>query len=235
MIISAWEDGVPRDVNYAVGVYDGRAFTARRYGRLTHGAELYATTTFRDVAGRPCAMSWLRERNNVAPEGSPWCSAMSLPHVLSIKNGELTVAQHPNLELALAKTYPLADTPSGGKLDIAVPGPVWRLRFRAACDQPGSFSVIVTGDGQSFAVNAAGDSLAVADADGTTLLTMPLSPTHAHDVDVVVDADILELTVTGTEGIAATRIPVTGAGHIRISTDKGCSLTDATLSTPRRN
>lgn len=232
MLMSTWEDYVPHDVNYAIGDYDGKAtFTARWYGHFTHGAELYATTTFRDTEGRPCAMSWLRERGNLPPEGSPWCSAMSLPHVLSIVNETLAVSQHPALESLLATTSGLGDAAPGGLLDAPVPGHVWRLRFGVGEYQSGGFAVSVTGDRQSFAVNAAGESLTVTDDSGAVLLAMPLSACNAADVDIVVDADIIEITVTGTEGIASTRIPVVGSGVIRISTRGGSSITRARLST----
>lgn len=232
MVMSAWDDGVPGSVNCAIGDYDGKAtFTARRYGCFTHGAELYATTTFRDTEGRPCAMSWLRERGNLAPEGSPWCSAMSLPHVLSIVNGTLNVSQHPALESVLHTTSALDDVAPGGLLKATVPGHVWRLRFGVSEYQSGGFAVSVTGNRQSFAVNATGESLTVDDDSGAVLLAMPVSACDIADVDMVVDADILELTLTGTEGIASTRIPVVGSGDIRISACGGSSITGARLST----
>ena len=231
MLMSAWEDGLPHNVNYAIGYYDGKAaFTARRYGRFTHGKELYATTTFRDAEGRPGAMSWLRERGNLAPVGSPWCSAMSLPHVLSIVDDRLAASQHPALESVLGTTTRLGDAAPGVTLDTPAPGHVWRLRFGVSGYQSGGFAVSVTGNRQSFTVNAAGDSLTVVDGSGAVLLTMPVSG-NAADVDIVVDADILELTVTGTEGIASTRIPVVGSGDIRISARGGSSIAGARFST----
>lgn len=233
MIMSAWDGGVPGGVNYAIGHYDGDAtFTARRYGSFTHGAELYATTTFRDAEGRPCAMSWLRERNTIAPEGSPWCSAMSMPHVLSIVNGTLAVSQHPNLEPVLAATTRLGDAARGKVLDAAVPGHVWRLRFGVGGYESGGFVLDVTGDGQSFVVNATGESLTVADGSGAVVPVMPVSPAKEADLDMVVDADILEIAVTGTEGIAATRIPVVSTGEIRISPRGRSSITGIRLSRP---
>jgi beta-fructofuranosidase len=235
MLMSAWADHVPHNVNYAIGGYDGTAaFTARRYGHLTHGAELYATTTFQDVEGRPCAMSWLRERGNRAPEGSAWCSAMSLPHVLSIVDDKLAVSQHPSLERVLATTSELGHTDSGGILDAVVPGYVWRLRFGVDGFRHGGFDVGVIGVGQPFSVKAAGEALTVAGSDGTAVLTMPMSEVEATTVDLVVDADILEVTVAGTEGIGSTRVPVVSRGDIRISATGGASIIGARLSTHSR-
>jgi hypothetical protein len=89
----------------------------------------------------------------------------------------------------------------------------------------------VAGDEDSFAVKAEGESLAVSNGAGTVLLTMPVS-VGGTDVDMVVDADILEITLTGTEGIASTRIPVLGSGDIRISPRGESSVAGARLSTP---
>ncbi len=231
LVVSAWADGIPGSVNYAIGDYDGEAtFTARDWGVFTHGEELYATTTFRDAEGRPCAMSWLRERGNVAPEGSPWCSSMSLPHVLSIVDGRLAVSQHPSLEAVLADTSDLGDIGPGSSLDAAIPGHVWRLRFGIGGSQSGGFSVSITGHGQPFALQMADESMSVVDGNGTVLLAMPVSVDGA-DVDIVVDADILEVIVTGTEGIASTRIPVVRAGNAHITAVGSSTITGVRLST----
>ncbi len=230
MLMSAWADHVPHYVNYAIGDYDGKAtFTAWRFGRFSHGAELYATTTFLDREGRPCSMSWLRERGGVVPEDSPWCSAMSLPHVLSVAGGRLIASQHPSLEAALAAPSVVGD---GRDLDAAVPGPVWRLRFGVVAYRSGGFVISVTGEWASFAVRASRASLTVSAGDGAVLLAMPVAEEDATDVDIVVDADILEITIGGTEGIAATRIPVVSGGDIRISATGRSSISDAMLSTP---
>jgi hypothetical protein len=80
-------------------------------------------------------------------------------------------------------------------------------------------------------VEAAAGSLTVVNGSGVTLLAMPVSPSNAA-VDIVVDADILEITVTGTEGVAATRVPVVHSGHIRISSLGSSSIAEARLSAP---
>lgn len=232
LLMSAWADYVPYNVNYAIGDYEGKAaFTARRFGRFTHGTELYATTTFLDAEGRPCSMSWLRERGGLAPENSSWCSAMSLPHVLSIANGSLMVSQHPSLAVALGATSRVGDAGAGGTLEAAVPGPVWRLRFGVAGYGSGGFVVSVTGDSQPFALEAFGASLTVSGGN-EVLLTMPLSEGDSTHVDIVVDADILEVTLGGTEGIASTRVPVITRGDIRIAATGRSSIVGATVSTP---
>jgi beta-fructofuranosidase len=71
LIVSVWADAALLHVAYALGDYDGRHFTPRRWDRFSYGDQMYATTTFLDADGRRCAISWLRERDNTAPPDSP--------------------------------------------------------------------------------------------------------------------------------------------------------------------
>lgn len=85
-------------VRYAIGAYDGVRFIPRTWGDFARGGQMYATTTFLDTAGRRCAMSWLRERDDTAPPGSPWSGALSVPWVLSVRGDRLLCAPHPDLD-----------------------------------------------------------------------------------------------------------------------------------------
>jgi beta-fructofuranosidase len=100
LIVSVMRDGVAEAVEYALGDYDGTRFTARTRGRFGHGDQMYATTAFTDADGRRCVMSWLRERGNAAPTGSPWAGAISVPWVLRVDGDRLVAAPHPNLPTA---------------------------------------------------------------------------------------------------------------------------------------
>lgn len=121
-------------VRYALGDYDGRAFTARTWGEFGRG-QIYATTTFRDAQGRRCAISWLRERDDRPPDGSPWSGALSLPWVLSVRDDRLLAAPHPHLDRYLVDggsdlrvaggrlldgDDPLLDLPPGGEVTAIV-------------------------------------------------------------------------------------------------------------------
>jgi beta-fructofuranosidase len=100
LMVSVLRGSVPHAVEYALGDYDGRRFTARTWGRFGHGGQMYATTAFTDADGRRCVMSWLRERGNAAPAGSPWAGALSVPWVLRVDGDRLVAAPHPNLAAA---------------------------------------------------------------------------------------------------------------------------------------
>jgi beta-fructofuranosidase len=124
------------DVAYALGHYDGRTFTPRTWGEFGRGGRMYATTTFLDAEGRRCAMSWLRERDDKAPPGSPWAGALSLPWVLSVRGDRLLAGPHPHLDHYLTDggdtalrvdggrlfdgDEPLLDLPPGGEVTVIV-------------------------------------------------------------------------------------------------------------------
>ena len=92
MLTSVWEDGKLHYAGYAVGDFEGGRFTARAWGRLSYGT-YYAPTVFRDAAGRPCMMAWLRE-----VRGEGWTGCLSIPYVLHVVGDRLTAAPHPDLD-----------------------------------------------------------------------------------------------------------------------------------------
>jgi beta-fructofuranosidase len=94
--VSVLHDGVLHGVAYALGDYDGCTFTPEVWGEFGRGGVMYATTSFVDRDGRRCVMSWLREAG-VAPEGSPWAGALSVPWVLRVSGDLLLAEPHPNL------------------------------------------------------------------------------------------------------------------------------------------
>jgi hypothetical protein len=67
----------------------------------------------------------MRETNNVAPEGSPWASSMSLPLSISISDGRLFTRFHDNLDSVITKELVIAteehqDLPGAFRLKINV-------------------------------------------------------------------------------------------------------------------
>ena len=215
LLVSVWDDDVLHNVVYAVGDLVGPRFQPSTWGTFSHGHQLYATTTFADGDGRPCAMSWMRERNNTAPEGSPWCSAMSLPHRLRLEGERLVVGQHPNLDSVLPAIR--AEAKSATQTVDTV-GQTWRL----AVNLPGSgeLTLAVTDDsGQpawSLQVDRGADRLTLLAPSGTELLSMPIGTSQPATLDVVVDDDICEITSTAGEGIGACRVPAAANARIRL-------------------
>jgi beta-fructofuranosidase len=225
LIVSVWEDDFLYNVVYAIGDYDGLTFDPRSWGRLSHGPQLYATTTFADANGRPTAMSWMREQDNTAPAGSPWCSAMSLPHCLSITDGRLVLTQHPNLDTHFGHQAAQADLGRGDHLSQAIPAdtPVriradltsdCRLEIRMECDE-GPWALIV---------DSLEGHLDVRDSVGAVLMTIPSVVAGPGHLDVVVDADILEITWSSAEGVGAVRVTDGRRRTLSASVERGLSM-----------
>lgn len=146
LLVSAWEHGSPQRVVCAVGDYDGRRFTARRWQPFTTTEAVYATTTFLDDAGRRCAISWIREPG---PGGASWAGVLTVPVVLELRDDRLTLEPHP--DVALLRGDLLAEG-SGERVDL---GPL-----------PAQLEVAVAGEGRLVLTDDAGPLLDVAVQDG---------------------------------------------------------------------
>ena len=176
LLFSVWADDVLHHVAYGVGDYDGRRFAARSWHRFGHGDLMYATTTFLDADGRRCALSWLR-----STEGSGWAGAHSVPYVLRLDGDLLLATPHPAL--------------TGAPGDPASPlGPAAAVELSAP--------TTLTRGALTVTTDAADGTVTVADG-GDPRLVMPWPGGAA--VRLLVDADIVELTVAGVPGIGTAR------------------------------
>lgn len=92
LVVSAWGGGHPGFEAYALGDLRGGRFVAERWHRLTYGPSLYAGSAFRDAAGAPGLVHWLR---GVRDPGGRWAGAHSVPHRLAVVGDRLEVAPHP--------------------------------------------------------------------------------------------------------------------------------------------
>lgn len=205
LIVSVWEAGEGLFVAYAIGDFDGDHFVAQTWGRFAQDDLQYATTTFADAAGRPCAMSWLRESPALpTDDSSPWRSAMSLPVELAVRDGALVARFHRNLRHQFDEVdlRPV----DRGRHEVSLPpqaGP-WRLRV-ANCE---SLAISVEdAQGSLWALTGDVDSESMVFRGGLEGLapTWPLRSRGAFEVDIIVDADIVEVASPQAGGVAAQR------------------------------
>ena len=96
MVSSVWDDDVLHYAGYALGRYQDGVFTPESWGRLTYGKSYYAPSFFRDAAGRPCLVFWMRGIEDVE---AGWASAHSVPHVLTLDGDRLVATPHPDVEI----------------------------------------------------------------------------------------------------------------------------------------
>lgn len=230
LLVSALDYAEFSEVVYAIGDYDGARFTPRRWGHFGHTRTLYATTTFHDAQGRPCAISWLREANDEVPAGSPWAGAQSLTHVLRIVDERLVVGLHPSLVDVLpdsAAARPDVD-PAAPPLGTGRPMAV-TLPWRVGVELDGSggwavaepVSVEVVGDGGAWRLELDPARRRVRVTSGAaTLLDSAIEAVGAHGrLDVVVDADIAEILWSAGEGVHVVHVPVLPEARVTISRD----------------
>lgn len=67
-----------------------------KYTYLDYGLDFYAPQTFLDKDGQRIMIGWFRMREPIP--GHPWIGMMSMPRVLTEKNGQLYQKVHPNIE-----------------------------------------------------------------------------------------------------------------------------------------
>ncbi|MWV60681.1 glycoside hydrolase family 32 protein [Rathayibacter sp. VKM Ac-2754] len=92
LISSVWDADVLHYAAYGIGEYRDGRFEARDWGRLSFGDSYYAPSFFRDAEGRPCLMFWMR---GVEDAEAGWTGALSVPHLLGIRDDRLVVLPHP--------------------------------------------------------------------------------------------------------------------------------------------
>lgn len=224
LLVSTWV-GSPQRVAAALGRYDGRCFEPTRWLPYSRDQLQYATTTWTDLSGRTCAMSWVREVGGVAPSGSPWCGAMSLPHVLSVVDGRLAVTQHPDLDNHLPHVLfdGFVHPGSDGAVRVCV-GDARPWRVQADLDGTTMVRVTVeqiqaTGNRPAFSILAEpATGVRLVDASGAELAAIPTTAAAPGGaLDVVMDADLVEVSWTGGEGIAVLRLPAVTAAELTLN------------------
>ncbi|MET0782265.1 MAG: glycoside hydrolase family 32 protein [Microbacterium sp.] len=171
MISSVWERDVLYYAGYAIGEYEAGVFTAQRWGRLTYGDSYYAPSFFRDDQGRPSLTFWMR---GVADIEEGWAGAHSIPHVLSVVDGALVAAPHPDLE-----QYRSAD--GLGQMDGLAADITWT-------PEPGELTVTSGGQLVVSLAATAGGHLRVTTADTDSVV--PVS----GDVRLILDGPVVEIS-----------------------------------------
>lgn len=94
LVTSVWQADRLYYAAYAVGRLVAGRFRADTWGRLTWGDSYYAPSFFRDGAGRPALMLWLR---GVGDPEAGWMGAHSVPYVLHLDGDHLVAEPHPGL------------------------------------------------------------------------------------------------------------------------------------------
>ncbi|MGO4596234.1 glycoside hydrolase family 32 protein [Terrabacter sp. 2RAF25] len=183
MVFSVWADDVLHHAAYALGTYAAGTFAVETWGRLTHGPSYYAPSSFRDGAGRPCLLFWMR---GVEDLEAGWAGAHSVPYVLGLDGERLVATPHPDLERYRAPAVPTGVV-QGRAADVE-----W--------SPPGDATLNVTSAGEEVLEIRVGDGLLEARAAGTSWQM----PFDGGDVRVILDAQTVEISCrSGLLGLVA--------------------------------
>ncbi|WP_400995200.1 glycoside hydrolase family 32 protein [Agromyces sp. GXQ0307] len=193
MVSSVWDADVLHYAGYATGAYRGGRFDAAGWGRLTYGEGYYAPSLFFDAEGRPCLSFWIR---GVADEQAGWAGAHSVPFLLSVADGALVAAPHPDV--------------AAHRGDRAADGRVAGLAADIEWDARGGELEVTSGGDRVLRVVGNGDTAAVTIGDEEW--TVPASGT----LRVILDGPVLELA-TAAGLFAATLHPAGDDLHVSAS------------------
>jgi beta-fructofuranosidase len=180
MLTSVWDADVLHYVVYAVGTYRDGVFAAQAWGRLSYGDSYYAPTVYRDAAGRPGMLFWLR---GIADADAGWAGAHSVPHELRLEGDVLIASPARAIE-----SYRRPSSPDG----------IGGLAADAAW-HPGTRLRLVSGDAEVASIDVGGGVLTLTSAGKSRRM-----PYTGGEIRLIADGPILE--VSSRAGVIATAI-----------------------------
>jgi beta-fructofuranosidase len=210
LLVSVWDADALHYVAAAVGDYDGRVFTPRRWQRLSHGNCAYAMTAFLDRTGRRCVMSWLREEPQNNPALTDFAGAHSVVSMLEKDaDGHLRLTRHEDLDLVVSSTVQLAAKQNEAGSDQAdsglVDGAAAAIEIMIPRLSDGHLAVC---DSTGLRVRFSRDSVAEAirlERPGFNEETIPLGTLANTSLRILIDADLVEVFSAGGYGAARIR------------------------------
>lgn len=177
MVSSVWDADVLHYAGYGIGghlSYGGGRFDPDDWGRLSYGSSYYAPSFFRDRAGRPSLMFWMRGVNS-REEG--WASCLSVPYVLSVQEGRLVAAPHPEVDASRGAVMSPGDHATAFDLE-------W------APATSGDQLVLASAGGKNARLTVAAGSLSL-ERPGLESWSMPWG---GEPVRVIVDGPVVEIS-----------------------------------------
>jgi len=207
MVTSVWDDDVLHYAAYGVGSYRDGVFVADSWGQLSYGQSYYAPSFFRDAAGAPSLMFWMR---GVADADAGWAGALSVPYSLRLDGDVLIAEPHPDVDAHRGARVQgaFADAASGA-LELA--GSAADLEWAAG---PNGRILVASGAGEGFslAVGDAGLTLSVPGRGDSTV------PYRGGAIRIIVDGPLVE--VSSELGIVASAIRA-ASGALVVTGDVG--------------
>ena len=193
----------------AVGDFDGSVFTVRRWQRLAATDLPYATTTFRDAAGRPCLLSWVREPGH---HGTGWAGMLSVPWTVRVAGDRLLLAPHP--DVATLRSGVAARIDGSGSTPPLPPF------LDVEVDAPAGGALELHGAGGPVLVVLVRDGEAELRVPGRDAVRTAVAPDTGPAVRLLLDAGLVEAATSAGE-YAALRLPAAGPVRLVVPADGG--------------
>ncbi len=214
---------------YFVGTYEEHTFTPESQGLLdlglfSDGAYFFAPATMRDDQGRRLMWGWVREgRGEANQKAAGWAGVQSVPRVLSLQAGELTIKPAPELaalrgdrrqfgpmEIAPTETG-LLEGVQGDCLEIRAtfaPGAdAERFGIEVRCSPSGEEHTAIFYERGYLGVDCDYASLDDAVYQGVLGDRMPLEEDEPLELHILLDRSVLEVFANGRACITARIYP----------------------------
>jgi beta-fructofuranosidase len=202
LLVPVWDADELHYVAGAIGDYDGRKFSPRSWQRLTYGSSAYAMSSFVDKDDKRCVISWSREEPRNNPSLVQRAGAHSVASLL-VREEDGLLGLRPHTDV-MALAGPASPFRVEGSSELCGHGgPVLVTLSPATADQlalgaPGAVRAEIRVERGRHRVQVV--------RPGFGDLEMPLSEgANGHDVDVLVDSDLVEVFARGSYG--AFRMP----------------------------
>jgi beta-fructofuranosidase len=183
---------------YAVGDFNNDVFTPKNWGRFDVSNSAYASSVFTDADGSPCVMSWIKELDGKTPKDAQFAGAQSTVSRMSLVGDELFLQPHPNL---------MKQTQSAEVLqsDFLVSPAVILETVSSHAHLEVSHGLTLTVTPERVHISVIGEMRCELERRSDSMA-----------VTVVLDADLVEVWVAGTPGMATTRVPhaASSRGHV---------------------
>jgi beta-fructofuranosidase len=198
LLISAMDANGHIGVRYALGNYEEDRFIPTFWGDFSKSDLLYATSIFYDASNQLTAISWFKEIDDVAPAGSTWTSAQSLPAHLCIRDNKLMVTP------IAAVQFQKLDRPT--EVEVAT---AWAVELESK-----SWTLHINAE-QSWSISLTSGVLKI-QTEGLREFQVE----ESSNFKIVVDADLLEIYTNRSDGLIATRVPANEHARIQFSSNE---------------
>lgn len=214
---------------YYVGTYKDLEFTAESEGRLDTGA-YYAPISQLDAQGRRIVWGWIQERRSrEAQRAAGWSGVLSLPRVLSIRDGHLAIHPATEVRRLRGRRQNFANMFLPDNRPIRIPGAGGdTLEIVADIDMSeadeAGIHVLAASDGSehtAVSYNRSRNRLSVGVPSGEQSGNLTLAPGEALRLNIFIDCSVIEVFANGRACVTERSYPASTDSRALFAFAKG--------------